>query len=59
MTEANTTYSWQTQNGVDANVLCASIPVSSTSNIHADMGVSAPVSAFSFTGNTALPQFSA
>jgi len=59
MIEVDTTYSWQTPSGVDAKVLCAPFPVSSTSNIHADMGIFTPMSAFSFTGNTALPQFSA
>ena len=39
MTEANTTYSWQMPCGVDAKSLCASIPGSSTNNIHADNGV--------------------
>ena len=59
MVDVNTTYLWQTPGGVDAQVLCASAPVSSTSNIHADMGIFTPMSAFSFTGNTALPQISA
>ena len=58
MIEANTTYLWQRSNGVDATGLCASILGSSTNNIHADTG-STPVSAFSFTGNTSLPQISA
>ena len=56
MTEANTTYSWQMPRGVDAKGLCASAPGSSTSNIHADTGASAPVSAFYVSGNTSLPQ---
>ena len=59
MVKVDTSYLWQTPGGVDAQVLCALILVSSTSNIHADMGIFAPMSAFSFTGNTALPQFSA
>ena len=59
MVEVNTTYLWQTPGGVDAQVLCASAPVSSTSNIHADTGVSMPVSAFFISGNTSLPQISA
>jgi len=59
MVEVDTTYLWQMLGGVNAQVLCASDPVSSTSNIHADMGIFTPMSAFSFTGNTALPQFSA
>ena len=59
MVEVDTTYLRQTPGGVDAKVFCASAPVSSTSNIHADMGIFTPMSAFSFTGNTALLQFSA
>ena len=59
MVEADTTYLWQMPGSVDAQLLCASAPVSSTSNIHADMDIFTPMSAFSFTGNTALPQFSA
>ena len=58
MVEVDTTYLWQMPGGVDAKSLCASIPGSSTNNIHADTG-STPVSAFSFTGNTSLPQISA
>ena len=59
MIEKNATYLWQMPSGFDAKVLCAPAPVSSTSNIHADMGIFTPMSTFSFTGNTALPQFSA
>lgn len=59
MIEVDTTYSWQMPSGVDAKSLCASIPGSSTNNIHADTGISTPVSAFSFTGNTSLPRISA
>ena len=59
MAEVDTTYLWQTPGGVDVQVLCALAPVSSTNDIHADMGIFTPMSAFSFTGNTALPQFSA
>ena len=59
MVEVDTTYLWQMPGGVDAKSLCASIPGYSTNNIHADMGIFTPMSAFSFTGNTALPQFSA
>lgn len=58
MIEVDTTYLWQMPGGVDAKSLCASIPGSSTNNIHADTG-SMPVSAFSFTGNTSLPRISA
>ena len=46
MIEVDTTLLWQTPNGVDAKVLCASVPASSTNNIHADTGISMPVSAF-------------
>ena len=46
MTEVDTTYSWQMPCGIDAQDFCASIPVSSTNNIHADTGISMPVSAF-------------
>ena len=56
MIEADTTYSWQMPHGIDAKVLCAPIPASSTNNIHADMGVSSPVSAFFISGNTLLSQ---
>ena len=56
MTEVDTTYSWQMPSCVDAKGLCASVPVSSTNNIHADTGVSAPGSAFFVSGNTSLPQ---
>ena len=59
MYEATTTYLWQTQHSVDARVLCASVPTSSTNNIHADMGVSSPVSAFFVSGNTYQSQVSA
>ena len=59
MVKVDTSYLWQTPGGGNAQVLCALIPVSSTSTIHADMGIFTPMSAFSFTGNTALPQFSA
>ena len=58
MIEVNTTYLWQTPGGVDAIGLCASVPVSSTNNIHADPGVSAPVSVFFVSGNTSLPRIS-
>ena len=58
MIEVDTTYSWQMPGGVNAKDLCASIPGSSTNNIHADTE-STPVSAFFISGNTALPQFSA
>ena len=56
MIEVDTTYSWQMSRGVDATDLYASVPGSSTNNIHADTGVSAPVSAFFVSGNTSLPQ---
>ena len=46
MIEVDTTYSWQMPRGVDAGVLCASVPASSTNSIYADMGISMPVSAF-------------
>ena len=59
MSEVDTTYSWQIPQGVDVRVLCAPVPVSSTSNIHADTGVSMPVSVFFISGNTSLPQISA
>lgn len=59
MIEANTTYLWQTSGGVDAMGLSASVPVSSTNNIHADIGVSTPVSVFFVSGNTSLLQISA
>ena len=59
MIEVDTLYSWQTPSGIDADGLHASIPGSSTNNIHVDTVVSSPVSAFSFTGNTSLPQISA
>ena len=59
MVKVDTSYLRPTLGGVNDQVLCASAPVSSTSNIHADMGIFTPMSAFSFTGNTALPQFSA
>ena len=56
MIEANTTYLWQALNCVDTKGPCASAPASSTNNIHADIGVSSPVSAFFIPGNTSLPQ---
>jgi len=56
MVEVDTTYLWQMPGGVSAKSLCASISGSSTNNLHADTGVSTPVSAFSFTGNTFLPR---
>ena len=56
MTEVDTTYSWQRPCSIDAQEFCASGPVSSTNNIHADSGVSTPVSAFFVSGNTSLPQ---
>ena len=56
MIEANTTYLWQTQSRVDAKILCASVPASLTNNIHADIGVSSPVSDFLISGNTLLLQ---
>ena len=59
MIEVDTTYSWQMLSSVGARGLCASIPASSTNNIHADIGFSMPVSAFFISGNTSLPQFSA
>ena len=59
MIEVDTTYFWQMSHGVDAKVLCASVPASSTKNIHADMGITMPVSAFFISGNTSLPQISA
>ena len=46
MIEANTTYLWQTPYSVDSKSFCASAPASSTNNIHADTGISMPVSAF-------------
>ena len=58
MVEVDTSYLWQTPGGVDAQVLCASAPVSSTSNIHADIGVFMPVSALFISGNTPFLQIS-
>ena len=54
MIEADTTYLWQMPSCIDAKVLCASVPASSTNNIHADMGISLPVSAFLFPN---IPRF--
>ena len=59
MMEVNTTFFWQPPSGVDAKVVCASVPVSSTSFIRADMGVSTPVSAVLVSGNMPMPQVSA
>ena len=56
MIEVDTTYSWQMPHGVDVRGLCASVSASSTNNIHADMGVSSPVSAIFISGNTLLSQ---
>ena len=59
MIEANTTYLWQTMGSIDARIAYTSVPVSSTNNIHADMGVFTPVSAFFVPGSALLPQVSA
>ena len=59
MTEANTTNLWRTPGGFNAMDLCASVPVSSTCNIYADMGISSPMPAFFVSGNTSLPRISA
>ena len=56
MVEADTTFFRQTPSGVDAKVVCASVPVSSTNSNIADMGISIPVSALFVSGNTPLPQ---
>lgn len=56
MIEANMTYLWQMPHGVDAKGLYASVSASSTNNIHADIGVYSPVSAFLISRNTPLPQ---
>ena len=54
MIEVDTTYSWQMPHGVDDRGGCASVPVVSTNNIHADTGVSMPVSAFLYPN---IPRF--
>ena len=54
MIEVDTTYSWQMPCGVDVEGLCASVPASSTNDIHADMGISMPVSAFFYYGKHSL-----
>ena len=59
MIEANTTYLWQAQSSIVAGDFCASVPASSTNNVHADTSVSSPVSAFLISGNTPLPRISA
>ena len=73
MIEANMTFLWLMQGGIDAKDLGASRPVSlsqaqselgcdcvgkATVSMHkyADMGISTPMPAFSFTGNTSQPQ---
>ncbi len=59
MIEATTTFLWQTPSYVDTKVHCASVPVPSTNNIHADMGASMPVSAFFVSGKHIRPLASA
>lgn len=49
MVDANTTYLWQMPHSIDPKVFRVSDLVPSASNIHADTGVSAPVSVFSFS----------
>ena len=56
MTEVNMTYLWQMPGGIDRQVLRASVLVSSTNNIHADMGVLTLRSALFVSGNTSQPR---
>ena len=59
MIEVDTTYSWQRLSGDDGQESRASVPVSSTNNIHADTGVSMPVSASFVFDKRLLPSISA
>ena len=58
MIEVDTTYLWQMPSGVEPKSLCASIPVSSISDMYTDMKT-VFVSTFFISGNTSLPRISA